>query len=74
MPALDVPVRATQSWHGTDRQCRGTLLAAVRESAGPVTRDALVSSWADPEQAERCLEALVREGLLHGDETISLYG
>ena len=73
-PALDVPVRNTQSWHGTDRQCRGTLLAAVRESAGPVTRDALVSSWADPEQAERCLEALVREGLLHGDETISLYG
>jgi A/G-specific adenine glycosylase len=73
-PALDAPVRTTQSWHGTDRQCRGTLLAAVRESAGPVTRDALVSSWADPEQSERCLEALVREGLLHGDKTISLYG
>jgi hypothetical protein len=37
-------------------------------------RVALISSWSDPEQAERCLVALVGEGLLHGEETISLYG
>jgi A/G-specific adenine glycosylase len=73
-PALDVPVRTPQSWHGTDRQCRGALLEAVRGAAAPVPRVPLVSSWADPEQAERCLAALVTEGLLHGTDTISLYG
>jgi A/G-specific adenine glycosylase len=73
-PALPVPVRTTQSWHGTDRQCRGAVLAAVREAVAPVPRRALVSSWSDPVQAGRCLDALLREGLLHGTETISLYG
>jgi A/G-specific adenine glycosylase len=73
-PALPVPVRKTQSWHGTDRQCRGAVLAAVREAVAPVPRRALVSSWSDPVQAGRCLDALLREGLLHGTETISLYG
>jgi A/G-specific adenine glycosylase len=73
-PALDVPVRTTQSWHGTDRQCRGALLGVVRETAAPIPRESLVSGWADATQAERCLAALVGEGLLYGDETISLYG
>jgi A/G-specific adenine glycosylase len=72
-PAPPAPVRTTQSWHGTDRQCRGAILAAVREAATPVPREALVESWTDEEQAERCLAALLTEGLLHGTETVSLY-
>ena len=72
-PPLDAPVRAAQSWHGTDRQCRGALLAAVREAAAPMGRDTLVSGWADAVQAERCLRALIGDGLLFGDRTIGLF-
>ena len=72
-PALAVPVRTVQPWHGTDRQCRGALLAAVREAAAPVPRVELRSSWSDGDQAERCLVALVGDGLLHGTDWISLY-
>ena len=72
-PALADPVRTTQSWHGTDRQCRGALLAAVREAVAPVPRSEVVKFWSDWDQAERCLGALVREGLLHGVEALSLY-
>jgi A/G-specific adenine glycosylase len=72
-PALAAPVRRPQPWHGTDRQCRGSLLAAVREAAAPVPRVVLLSGWPEHEQAERCLGGLLCEGLLHGTETISLY-
>jgi A/G-specific adenine glycosylase len=72
-PALAVPVRTAQPWHGTDRQCRGALLAAVREAAVPVPRVTLRASWPDADQAERCLVALVGDGLLHGTDWISLY-
>jgi A/G-specific adenine glycosylase len=72
-PALAVPVRTAQPWKGTDRQCRGALLAAVREAAAPVPRVTLVASWPDADQAERCLVALVSDGLLHGADWISLY-
>jgi A/G-specific adenine glycosylase len=72
-PALAVPVRAAQPWHGTDRQCRGTLLALVRVAADPVPRGVLIASWSNPVQAERCLVGLVVDGLLHGDLALSLY-
>ena len=35
-PAYDGPVRRGQSWDGTDRQCRGRLLAVLRESTRAV--------------------------------------
>ncbi len=73
-PALHAPVRTTRSWHGTDRQCRGALLAAVREAVAPVPRQTLLSGWPELEQAERCLGGLLCEGLLHGTQAISLYG
>ena len=72
-PALPRPVRTTQTWHGTDRQCRGALLGAVRDTKVPVRRNTLLSMWPDPEQASRCLAALRDDGLLHGTATISLY-
>jgi A/G-specific adenine glycosylase len=72
-PALAEPVRRTQSWHGTDRQCRGALLAAVRGESAPIARRTLLSVWPEQEQAERCLSGLVCENLLHGTQVISLY-
>jgi A/G-specific adenine glycosylase len=72
-PALAAPVRRPQTWHGTDRQCRGALLAAVREAVDPVPRQVLLAGWPEHEQAVRCLGGLLCEGLLHGTEKISLY-
>lgn len=55
--------RRAQAWTGTDRQCRGRLLAVLRDSVGPVPGSLLGSVWADAEQRERCLAGLVADGL-----------
>ena len=53
--------RRTQAWHGTDRQCRGMLLAALRDRAHE--REELLALWPDPDQAARALAGLVADGL-----------
>ncbi|WP_202865077.1 A/G-specific adenine glycosylase [Serinicoccus sediminis] len=74
-PAPTGPPRRGQAWAGTDRQCRGTLLQVLRDSAAPVPGERLRDAWpgpggADEElaaaelQRERCLDALVAEGLV----------
>jgi A/G-specific adenine glycosylase len=64
-PAYDGPVRRGQTWHGTDRQCRGALLAVLRAASRPVTRAALAAAWlTDDAQRERCLDSLVADGLV----------
>ena len=70
-PAYDGPARRGQPWAGTDRQCRGALLQALREGTGPVGAEALASVWPDEPQRMRCLDALVADGLvepLAGDQ------
>ena len=50
---------------GTDRQCRGALLAVLRAASHPVARAALASAWLpDDGQRERCLDSLVADGLV----------
>jgi A/G-specific adenine glycosylase len=63
-PAYDGPPRRGQRWEGTDRQCRGQLLQTLRESAGPVAGVVLRAGWPDELQRERCLDALVADGLV----------
>jgi A/G-specific adenine glycosylase len=63
-PAYDGPPRLAQTWAGTDRQCRGRLLAVVREADGPVARRSMDLAWQEPQQRKRCLESLVDDGLL----------
>jgi A/G-specific adenine glycosylase len=63
-PAYDGPPRRTQPWAGTDRQCRGRLMAVLREAPGPVHRSLLDAAWTDVEQRERCLQMLVGDGLV----------
>ncbi len=63
-PAYDGPPRRAQAWAGTDRQCRGRLLGAVRDADGPVHTSTLDAAWADADQRERCLASLVADGLL----------
>ena len=64
-PAYDGPARRRQSWHGTDRQCRGAILAVLRAQDGPVTASELDASWpADDHQRARSLDSLVADGLV----------
>jgi A/G-specific adenine glycosylase len=72
-PALAEPVRRTQSWHGSDRQCRGALLRVVRESQEPVARPTLLAMWPDQDQAARCLDSLTADGLVQGDDPVSMF-
>jgi len=63
-PAYDGPPRRGQTYAGTDRQCRGRLLAVLREAEGPVEKPALDIVWSDPVQRERALDALIADGLV----------
>ena len=63
-PAHDGPPRTGQTWAGTDRQCRGRLLAVVREAENSVPKQRLDLVWHDATQRERCLESLLTDGLV----------
>ena len=63
-PAYDGPPRRGQAWAGTDRQCRGRLLAVARDSEGPVHRSRLDATWPEEAQRIRCLATLIEDGLL----------
>jgi A/G-specific adenine glycosylase len=63
-PAYDGPVRKVQTWAGTDRQCRGRLLAVLRESDGPVHVSRLEAAWSEEAQRSRCLASLLEDGLM----------
>ncbi|HCB07252.1 MAG TPA: adenine glycosylase, partial [Nocardioides bacterium] len=66
-PAYAGPPRRGQAWSGTDRQCRGRLLAVLRDSQGPVRRSRLDSAWPDAGQRDRCLQSLLDDGLIAED-------
>lgn len=64
-PAYAGPVRRVQAWHGTNRQCRGAILAVMRASRGPVSSGEVEAVWTtDDAQRDRCLESLVTDGLV----------
>ncbi|MFB9313127.1 A/G-specific adenine glycosylase [Nocardioides plantarum] len=73
-PAYDGPARRAQAWAGTDRQCRGRLLAVLRDSDLPVHRSALEAVWPDGAQRTRCLETLLADALVAqvGPDTFAL--
>jgi A/G-specific adenine glycosylase len=55
--------RRSQGYEGTDRQCRGRLLAVLREADEPVPAALLDAAWADERQRVRALASLVADGL-----------
>ncbi|BBH17802.1 adenine glycosylase [Nocardioides baekrokdamisoli] len=75
-PAYDGPPRRGQAWAGTDRQCRGRLMAVLRDADGPVHRTVLDGAWADAEQRERALAGLMSDALVEqvGPDTYALPG
>jgi A/G-specific adenine glycosylase len=68
--------RRSQKYAGTDRQCRGRLLAVLRDCAGPVPGSRLEAAWADQLQRSRALDGLVADGLVDPlpDGTFALPG
>jgi A/G-specific adenine glycosylase len=56
--------RPVQRYDGTDRQCRGRLLAVLRDSATPVPLLDFDAVWPDTTQRARALDALVADGLV----------
>ena len=52
--------RRTQPWHGTDRQLRGRVMAALRAASAPVPAEALDLGDA----ADRVMAGLVADGLV----------
>lgn len=63
-PAYDGPPRKGQTYAGTDRQCRGRLLAVVRDAHEPVHKSRLDAVWSDDPQRERCLRTLLEDRLI----------
>jgi len=61
-PKSDV-VKRRQSWHGTDRQCRGTIVQALRENE-VLTKNQIAQLWDVPSQLEKALLTLLDDGLI----------
>jgi len=62
-PKSRAPKRKTQEWHGTDRQCRGTILNYLREKDRG-TRSQFEKLWSDKKQVEKALKSLETDGLI----------
>jgi A/G-specific adenine glycosylase len=56
--------RRTQRYDGTDRQCRGRLLAVLRDSGVPVSRADFDAVWPGQAQLARALDGLIADGLV----------
>jgi A/G-specific adenine glycosylase len=65
--SLDYPVsdqlKRTQSWHGTDRQCRGVIVQALRENPA-LKKKEILQLWDVPSQVEKALLSLLEDGLV----------
>lgn len=65
--SLDYPatdrIRRTQTWHGTDRQCRGTIVQALRENS-VLSKKKILLLWDVPSQVEKALLTLLDDGLI----------
>ncbi len=65
--SLDYPastrVKRTQTWHGTDRQCRGTVVQALRDNSVLTKREILLL-WDVPSQVEKAILSLLDDGLI----------
>ncbi len=62
--AVGAARRRTQKYEGTDRQCRGRVLAVLRASDDPVRRADFDAVWAGRAQLDRALDGLVADGLV----------
>ena len=53
----------TQAWHGTDRQCRGVIVQALRDNKS-LSQSQLTELWDDQVQVEKAFKTLLADGLI----------
>ncbi|WP_246187006.1 A/G-specific adenine glycosylase [Microlunatus speluncae] len=63
-PAWSGPPRRGQAYDGTDRQCRGAILAVLRGRDDPAPLGVLTAAWPDHDQFTRALDSLITDGLI----------
>jgi A/G-specific adenine glycosylase len=63
-PVYDGPPRRGQAWDGTDRQCRGRIMAVLRDADGSVHWSRIAAVWPDDAQRDHCLAGLVADRLI----------
>jgi A/G-specific adenine glycosylase len=56
--------RVSARYEGSDRQCRGRLLAVLRSASGPVRPVDLDAAWDQQGQRARALAALIDDGMV----------
>ena len=66
-PAYNGTTRRSQAWEGTDRQCRGAVMALMRDVPGPVPHAVISDAWVDGAQRRRAVASLVADGLIVDD-------
>lgn len=67
-PEYSGPLRAPQAaYKGSDRQVRGLILAALRDSETPVPKREIDSVWPDHQQRQRAIAGLLADGLVVKD-------
>ena len=62
-PPSQTQKKRAQKWHGTDRQCRGTIIEHLRTNENASTKN-LQTLWQDHSQLEKCLASLIKDGLV----------
>jgi A/G-specific adenine glycosylase len=62
-PQSAVKVKKSAQWRGSDRQCRGVIMAALRQS-DEVLASELANVWNDQSQYEKALTSLLDDGLI----------
>ena len=62
-PKSENKKKSAQKWHGTDRQCRGTIIEHLRKNENSTTKN-LQTLWKDNSQLEKCLASLIKDGLI----------
>jgi len=55
--------KKTQTWHGTNRQCRGTIVQALRDNSS-LTEKEIKKLWHEDSQVEKALMTLLEDGLI----------
>ena len=55
--------KRTQAWHGTDRQCRGVIVQALRENK-VLTQKEIRKLWHLDSQVEKALSSLIKDELI----------
>ena len=59
----EIKVKKSAQWHGSDRQCRGVIMAALRQS-NEVSATELKKVWSEQSQYEKAIASLLDDGLI----------